>query len=176
MSLLWQMRRFQLLEFLKVVFQKRTGGNDKAIARKKSISLSSFDESILINWANGAVQDCLKRQGLPDGSQRLFSAEKKNSKDNKSIQSLKDETLSTSIFYLLLLWSKSPFSVNWRFVTPGTNDEQKVLNARYAITVARKIGVSVFVLPEDLVEINQKMVLVFLGGILGLESSAEDQD
>lgn len=34
-----------------------------------------------------------------------------------------------------------------------------MLNARYALTSARKIGAQIYALPEDLVEVNPKMVL-----------------
>ena len=33
-------------------------------------------------------------------------------------------------------------------------DEEKRLNATYIVSVARKLGCSVFLLPEDIVEVN----------------------
>ena len=35
-----------------------------------------------------------------------------------------------------------------------TADEDKKLNASYIISVARKLGCSIFLLPEDIVEVN----------------------
>jgi plastin-1 len=33
-------------------------------------------------------------------------------------------------------------------------DDEKKLNATYIISVARKLGCSVFLLPEDIIEVN----------------------
>jgi len=40
------------------------------------------------------------------------------------------------------------------------------LNARYAISVARRHGCMVFLLPDDIVECNKKLVLVFAAAVL----------
>jgi len=182
MSLLWQMRRWQLLHFLKTIFQKSGRGASSRSSSKRrgsSISAAGFDEGIVMDWANSTVEAAIKDRGFPDGSQRLFGGGggggERKQKNMSGISSMKDDSLSTSIFYLLLLWAKRPFAVNWRLVTPGSNADQKSLNAKYAITVARKIGVSVFVLPEDLVKLRPKMVLVFLGALLGIDSAPAEE-
>ncbi|GAB5360873.1 hypothetical protein AAMO2058_000664800 [Amorphochlora amoebiformis] len=184
LSLMWQMRRYQLLNFLEKVFaNQRTEtqeghlGPGVMVGRKRGSSFSRkarFDESSIINWANRIITTALKARGAPEGSERLFR-EGKVAPEDWTISSLKDESLTTSIFYMLLLWASAAWSVNWRFVTPGDSEEQRVLNARYAITVARKQGASVFVLPEDLLEIKPKMVLVFLGALLTLHGSGKKQ-
>lgn len=38
-------------------------------------------------------------------------------------------------------------------------DEQAKSNAQYAVSIARKLGATIFVLPEDIVEVRPKMVL-----------------
>ena len=37
--------------------------------------------------------------------------------------------------------------------------QDKMLNAKYALSMARKIGAHTYALPEDLVEVKPKMVL-----------------
>jgi hypothetical protein len=37
-------------------------------------------------------------------------------------------------------------------------DEDAKLNAKYAISIARKLGATIFVLPEDIIEVKSKMV------------------
>lgn len=37
--------------------------------------------------------------------------------------------------------------------------QEKLANAKYALTCARKIGARVYALPEDLVEVKPKMVM-----------------
>jgi plastin-3 len=39
-------------------------------------------------------------------------------------------------------------------------------NARYAISIARKIGARVFALPEDIVEVKQKMVMTIFATLM----------
>lgn len=45
-------------------------------------------------------------------------------------------------------------------------DEDKKLNATYIISVARKLGCSIFLLPEDILEVNQKMMLTLTASIM----------
>ena len=41
-------------------------------------------------------------------------------------------------------------------------DDDATLNARYAISIARKIGATIFLLPEDIVEVRPRLVKKFL--------------
>ncbi|KAL0726942.1 hypothetical protein Bca4012_023035 [Brassica carinata] len=45
-------------------------------------------------------------------------------------------------------------------------DDEKRLNATYIVSVARKLGCSVFLLPEDIVEVNHKMILILTASIM----------
>ena len=47
-------------------------------------------------------------------------------------------------------------------MTPGSNDEEKALNAKYAISIARMLGAVVFCVWEDIVAAKEKMILVFV--------------
>lgn len=40
-------------------------------------------------------------------------------------------------------------------------DDDATLNARYAISIARKIGATIFLLPEDIVEVRPRLVISF---------------
>ncbi|AQK54983.1 fimbrin homolog1 [Zea mays] len=82
------------------------------------------------------------------------------------MESFKDKSLSNGLFFLELLSTVQPRVVNWKVVTKGETDEDKKLNATYIISVARKIGCSVFLLPEDIVEVNQKMILTLTASIM----------
>ena len=42
----------------------------------------------------------------------------------------------------------------------------KALNAKYAISCARKLGCTVFLLWEDIVEVHPKMVMVFVATLM----------
>lgn len=82
------------------------------------------------------------------------------------MESFKDKSLSNGLFFLELLSSVEPRVVNWNLVTKGESDEEKRLNATYIISVARKLGCSIFLLPEDIMEVNQKMILTLTASIM----------
>ncbi|XP_047982876.1 fimbrin-5-like isoform X2 [Salvia hispanica] len=99
----------------------------------------------ILNWANEKV----KRSGR-----------------SSQMESFKDKNLATGRFFLELLSSVEPRVVNWALVTKGTTDEDKKSNATYIISVARKLGCSIFLLPEDIIEVNQKMILTLTASIM----------
>lgn len=89
-----------------------------------------------------------------------------NSGSQSRMDSFKDKSLSDGIFFLELLSAVLPRSVNWSLVTKGVTDEQKKMNATYIISIARKLGCSIFLLPEDITEVNQKMILTLTASIM----------
>ncbi|PPS04392.1 hypothetical protein GOBAR_AA16264 [Gossypium barbadense] len=89
-----------------------------------------------------------------------------NSGSQSRMDSFKDKSLSDGIFFLELLSAVQPRSVNWSLVTEGVTDEQKKMNATYIISIARKLGCSIFLLPEDIIEVNQKMILTLTASIM----------
>uniref|UniRef100_A0A1J3DBW5 Fimbrin-2 n=2 Tax=Noccaea caerulescens TaxID=107243 RepID=A0A1J3DBW5_NOCCA len=99
----------------------------------------------ILEWANAKVRN--------NGSQtRMYS--------------FRDKSLSDGIFFLELLSSVQPRAVNWSLVTNGVTDEEKKMNATYVISIARKMGCSIFLLPEDITEVNQKMILTLTASIM----------
>ncbi|XP_041799507.1 plastin-2-like [Chelmon rostratus] len=87
---------------------------------------------------------------------------------SSSIKSFKDKKISTSIPVLDLIDAIQPQSVNFELVkTESLSDEDKLDNAKYAISMARKIGAKVYALPEDLVEVNPKMVMTIFACLMG---------
>lgn len=101
----------------------------------------------------------------------------KNSGSKSRMASFKDKSLSDGIFFLELLSAVHPRAVNWSLVTKGETEEQKKMNATYIISIARKLGCSIFLLPEDLIEVNQKMMLTLTASIMywHLKQPMEDQ-
>lgn len=43
-----------------------------------------------------------------------------------------------------------------------------MLNAKYAISMARKIGCCIFLLWEDIIEVQPKMILTFVGSLMSI--------
>ncbi|XP_020083168.1 fimbrin-4-like isoform X1 [Ananas comosus] len=104
-----------------------------------------ISDADILNWANSKV---------------------KASGKTSQIESFKDRNLSNGIFFLELLSAVEARVVNWKLVTKGEDEEEKKLNATYIISVARKLGCSVFLLPEDIMEVNQKMILTLTASIM----------
>ncbi|XP_029021309.1 plastin-3-like [Betta splendens] len=85
-----------------------------------------------------------------------------------TLKGFKDKALNTSIPVLDLIDAIQPNSVKFDLVKTGTlSDEDKLNNAKYAISMARKIGAKVYALPEDLVEVNPKMVMTIFACLMG---------
>ncbi|TNN03707.1 hypothetical protein fugu_000736 [Takifugu bimaculatus] len=77
-----------------------------------------------------------------------------------TITSFKDPSISSSMPVLDLIDSIQPGSIRYDLLkTEDLTEEEKLNNAKYAISMARKIGARVYALPEDLVEVKPKMVM-----------------
>jgi len=113
----------------------------------KSLSKDGKDitEEDMVKWANGVVK----------GAGR-----------SSKMDSFKDSSLKTGVFFIDLLSGVRPKTVNYELVLAGNTPEEQTTNAKYAISVARKIGCCIFCLPEDLVEVKPKMILTFVGAIM----------
>ena len=55
-----------------------------------------------------------------------------------------------------------PRVINWDIVLKGENDEEKENNAKYIISIARKLGAVIFCVWEDITKVNYKMILVLV--------------
>lgn len=99
----------------------------------------------ILNWANCKVKSVGK---------------------SSQIESFKDKSISNGVFFLELLSAVEPRVVDWKLVTKGEQEEEKKMNATYLISVGRKLGCSIFLLPEDIIEVNQKMILTLTASIM----------
>src|SRR5687767_11516725 len=78
------------------------------------------------------------------------------------IKNFKDKTLGDSIFLINICAALEPRAVDWDIVTKGETDEEKEQNAKYLISIARKLGAVIFCVWEDIVKVNYKMILVLV--------------
>ncbi|RWS31284.1 Plastin-2-like protein [Leptotrombidium deliense] len=76
-----------------------------------------------------------------------------------SIKNFQDSVISTSHPVIDLIDSIKPGSINYSQVLGGNTDEEKLANAKYTISMARKAGARIYALPEDIAEVNAKMVM-----------------
>jgi len=73
-----------------------------------------------------------------------------------SISSLKDKSMGDGKYLLNLCGAIEPRAINWDIVLPGETDDDKCMNAKYVISVARKLGAVIFCVWEDIVNVNPK--------------------
>ncbi|KAI9021179.1 calponin homology domain-containing protein, partial [Hyaloraphidium curvatum] len=106
------------------------------------------DDAEMVRWAN----DTVKRGG-------------KSSK----MDSFRDPSLKTGTFFLDLLHGIRPGIVNYEIVTAGRTDEDAKDNAKYAISIARKLGATIFLLPEDIFEVRAKLILTFVASLMAVD-------
>ncbi|XP_019359107.1 PREDICTED: plastin-1 [Gavialis gangeticus] len=91
-----------------------------------------------------------------------------NAKKKTSITSFKDSSISTSLPVLDLIDAIAPKAIRQEIVKrEDLSDEDKLNNAKYAISVARKIGARIYALPDDLVEVKPKMVMTVFACLMG---------
>lgn len=91
--------------------------------------IGSKTEADIIAWANSAVSDM-------------------------QIANFRDKNLADGRFLIKLCASIEPRVVNWDLVTSGENDVDRSMNAKYAISIARKLGAVIFLVWDDVVEAN----------------------
>uniref|UniRef100_A0A8C1UC02 Plastin 1 (I isoform) n=1 Tax=Cyprinus carpio TaxID=7962 RepID=A0A8C1UC02_CYPCA len=104
-------------------------------------------DQVIIDWVNNTL-----KQGQKDSY----------------INSFKDKSISTSLPVIDLIDTIVPKAIKYEMVKTGElTPEDRLNNAKYAISVARKIGVRVYALPDDLVEVNPKMVMTVFACLMG---------
>lgn len=87
---------------------------------------------------------------------------------SSKISSFKDKEISGSLPVVDLIDSIQPGCINYDLVKKGSlSDEDKLNNAKYAVSMSRKIGARVYALPEDLVEVKPKMVMTVFACLMG---------
>ncbi|KAM9216803.1 LOW QUALITY PROTEIN: plastin-3-like [Dugong dugon] len=105
------------------------------------------NDDIIVNWVNRTLREAGK---------------------STSIQSFKDKTISSSLAVVDFIDASQPGCINYDLVKSGNlTEDDKHNNAKYAVSTARRIGASVYALPEDLVEVKPKMVMTVFACLKG---------
>ncbi|KAI5950281.1 SAC6 [Candida jiufengensis] len=86
------------------------------------------------------------------------------------IRSFKDQSLSNGLFLLDVLNGLKPGYVDYDLVYQGNNlnDEEKYANAKLAISIARKLGALIWLVPEDINEVRSRLILSFVGSLMAV--------
>ncbi|KAF3342656.1 hypothetical protein VD0002_g1013 [Verticillium dahliae] len=85
---------------------------------------------------------------------------------NSAIRSFKDPSIGTGIFFLDVLNGMKSSYVDYDLVTPGHTDDDAYLNAKLSISIARKMGATIWLVPEDICQVRSRLVTTFIGSLM----------
>jgi len=117
-----------------------------SILNKLSGSGARIADNEIIAWANGKL-----------------------SSSGKSVQSFKDSKLSDGMILANLVEAIRQGTIDFSLLFQNANEEQKLENANYVISAGRKIGAVIFALPEDIVEVKNKMILTIFAALMAVD-------
>lgn len=86
------------------------------------------------------------------------------------IKDFKDPSLADGKVMINVCAAIEPRCVNWDLVQEGNTDEEKMNNAKYAISVARKLGAVIFCIWEDITAVNSKQMLIFFATMMEIQN------
>ena len=83
------------------------------------------------------------------------------------IEGFKSEKFKDGTLLIKLIESIEPSVIKRDLITEGSTEKNKLMNGKYAISVAHKLGLSIFATPKDIVcedikDLNQDMILTFV--------------
>ncbi|KAJ8966036.1 hypothetical protein NQ317_002279 [Molorchus minor] len=86
-----------------------------------------------------------------------------------SIRSFQDSSISDAKVVIDLIDAIKPGAINYDLVKQGNTEEDRLANAKYAISMSRKAGARVYALPEDITEVKPKMVMTVFACLMALD-------
>ena len=104
-----------------------------------------ISDADMVSWANGMS--------------------KKGGKSS-AIRSFKDSTLGNGIFLLDVLNGMKSSYVDYDMVASGRNDDEAYANAKLAISIARKMGATIWLVPEDICNVRSRLIVTFIGSLM----------
>lgn len=83
-----------------------------------------------------------------------------------TIRSFKDGSIGTGIFLLDVLSGMKSSYVDYDLVTAGRTPEDAYANAKLSISIARKMGATIWLVPEDICQVRSRLVTTFIGKLI----------
>lgn len=130
-----------------------TDGNPKLVMALLWQAMRAYTMTILQKCA-GADTPVNEAGIVAWVNDKLASAEK-----TTKITGFKDPEIKMSRCVVDLIDAIKPGIINYSMLSTDDSEDDLLMNAKYAISMARKLGARIYALPEDLVEVNSKMVL-----------------
>lgn len=111
----------------------------------KRMGKREITDAEMVRWAN----DMSRKGGRPS-----------------TIRSFKDQSIGSGIFLLDVLNGMKSSYVDYELVNPGRTDEEAYANAKLSISIARKLGATIWLVPEDICQVRSRLVTTFIGSLM----------
>ncbi|KAN0086739.1 Calponin homology domain containing protein [Elaphomyces granulatus] len=85
---------------------------------------------------------------------------------SSTIRSFKDSSIGTGLFLLDVLNGMKSSYVDYDIVTSGRTPEEAYANAKLSISIARKMGATIWLVPEDICQVRSRLVTTFIGSLM----------
>lgn len=104
-----------------------------------------ISDADMVKWAN----DMSKKGGRSSG-----------------VRSFKDSSLGNGVFLLDVLNGMKSAYVDYDIVAAGKSEEEAYMNAKLAISIARKMGATIWLVPEDICAVRSRLIVTFIGSLM----------
>lgn len=112
----------------------------------------------------GALAQRMGKRDLSDSDMiRWANDQSKRGGRNSTIRSFKDPAIGSGVFLLDVLNGLKSSYVDYDLVTPGKTADDAFMNCKLAISIARKMGATIWLVPEDIQQVRSRLVTTFIG-------------
>lgn len=112
----------------------------------------------------GALAQRMGKRDLSDSDMiRWANDQSKKGGRNSAIRSFKDSNIGSGVFLLDVLNGLKSSYVDYDLVTPGKTEDDAFMNCKLAISIARKMGATIWLVPEDIQQVRSRLVTTFIG-------------
>ena len=96
-----------------------------------------------------------------------------NESTEAGVTKFDDEKFGDGNLLIKLCATIEPRAINPDLVMKGETEEEMILNAKYAISIARKLGAIIFLVYDDILGLNKKMLLIFVCALYDLKQQIQ---
>ncbi|EXJ53843.1 fimbrin [Cladophialophora yegresii CBS 114405] len=120
----------------------------------------------IVSTLSGLAQRMGKRELSDSDMIKWANDQSRKGGKSSSVRSFKDPAITSGIFLLDVLNGMKANYVDYELVTPGKTVDDAYANAKLSISIARKLGSTIYLLPDDIVQGRARLVTTFVGALM----------